>query len=125
LVILALLAIPYQWVSAPFTHTRIPSPEEAAVISDLEQAPEASYVVSDDAGLVWFGSRNSHPTTVDSSHARIETESLSPDDVLAALNDPSTCAYLEFSGRYDGLDVTLPSDYGDPLESGLLLRDGC
>ena len=113
-----ILAIPYQWSAVPFTDVVAPTQAEAEVIAVLGDLPEDSYIVTDAPGLAWSAERLSHPDTVDSSYARIETESITEASIAAATEDSRSCAYVPWSERYRSLGpLMVPPGYGIALDS--------
>ena len=113
-----ILAIPYQWSAIRFTNVVTPTQAETEVIAILSDLPEDSYIVTDAPGLAWSAGRLSHPDTVDSSYARIETGSITQADVATATEDSRSCAYVPWSGRFGAFGpLTTPPAYGIALDS--------
>jgi hypothetical protein len=62
--------------------------------------PTEAMVVTDDPGLAWQAQRDVPPGLTDPSNARIAAGYLTADDLIAALDRPEVCAYLEWSSRF-------------------------
>ncbi|MGA7228118.1 MAG: hypothetical protein WBZ45_07915 [Acidimicrobiia bacterium] len=126
---LVLVTVPFQWVTSPTTNIVNPTDQEQQIIDVLGSIPADSYVVTDQQGLAWSADRMVYPPLVDTSFARIETGSIVAEDVLAAAEDPRTCAFLARSGRFEtmGLALVPPGFDRVPVESGTVLavKPGC
>jgi len=122
---LVLAVIMWQVGTVGFIAGRDPDPEQEAVIQLLESVPSEGLIVTDDPGLAWASGRRSHPTTVDPSLARFDTGYLTVADIETALDDPASCAFVAFSGRFEGRSIRVPADYGATAINGVLVRSGC
>jgi len=105
LVVLALIAVPYQWVALSGTEVRHPDAVDLEVTAELVTIPSESYVVIDEPGLTWFSDRLSHPATVDSSFGRIGAGRMTPEILEMAIADERTCAVVSWSGRFRSIGL--------------------
>ena len=95
-----LVALPYQYLNSPYGSPISPTPSEAQAVEILSDVPDDGFVVTDSPGLAWVAGRLSHPDTVDSSFARIEAGRATAEQVTQAAQDPRTCAYVPWTGRF-------------------------
>lgn len=125
LIALVLAGVLWQVATVGFIGGTDPDPEQEAVIQVLDRVPASGLIVTDDPGLAWATGRLSHPTTVDPSFARINTGYLTMAGIEAALVDPESCAYVVYSGRFEGRSIRVPSSYQATSVDGVLVRSGC
>ncbi len=128
--VVAVIAGPYQWQTAPFLEVRHPDGLESTVITRLEALPPGASMVSDEPGLGWIAGVVSHPATVDVSFGRIFAADIGRTEVLAAIDDPATCAVMSWSTRFASLGIEPPTSGYEPAESfgehrWLAVRSSC
>jgi len=114
--LIAVAAVPYQWLASPITVVEPLHPDEAGVIARLDDLPASALVVSDEPGLGWVAQAMSHPATVDVSFGRISADNVSRADVATAIADPATCLVISWSSRFDALGVAPPGEGFAPPE---------
>lgn len=119
LLAVAIVALPFQWFVQDAHVVHRPSGEMEQVIEAIAASGTEAHTVADDPGIVWIAGGLSHPDTVDSSFARINTGRVTSELVSNAAEDPTTCAYLSWSTRFASLGLDpVPSGYTAAVVSG-------